>query len=385
MSVAITIDKVIKKYGDNTVVKGLSLDIKPGEFFTLLGPSGCGKTTLLRMIIGFNSIDGGTIKIDNQVVNDIPVNMRNMGMVFQNYAIFPHMSVAQNVAFGLKQRHLPEAKIKEQVDEILNIVKIGHLKERMPTQLSGGQQQRVALARAVVIHPQVLLMDEPLSNLDAKLRVEMRNAIKRIQQQIGITTVYVTHDQEEALAVSDRIAVMHEGVIQQVGSPKAIYQRPKNQFVSTFIGLSNIIKASLMWVKGLPALAFDHYVVPMTNLSWQPLVPKAELASAEKSPERILEGRAVTVAVRPEEFIIQKEGREGIEAVVRSSVFLGVTTHYFMELVQGGKEIEVIQPSEVGDIIPDGRTVKLLVDASKINVFSEDGLVSLTCESGDKA
>ena len=385
MSVAITIDKVIKKYGDNTVVKGLSLDIKPGEFFTLLGPSGCGKTTLLRMIIGFNSIDGGTIKIDNQVVNDIPVNMRNMGMVFQNYAIFPHMSVAQNVAFGLKQRHLPEAKIKEQVDEILNIVKIGHLKERMPTQLSGGQQQRVALARAIVIHPQVLLMDEPLSNLDAKLRVEMRNAIKRIQQQIGITTVYVTHDQEEALAVSDRIAVMHEGIIQQVGSPKAIYQRPKNQFVSTFIGLSNIIKASLMWVKGLPALAFDHYVVPMTNLSWQPLVPKAELASAEKSPERILEGRAVTVAVRPEEFIIQKEGREGIEAVVRSSVFLGVTTHYFMELVQGGKEIEVIQPSEVGDIIPDGRTVKLLVDASKINVFSEDGLVSLTCESGDKA
>jgi iron(III) transport system ATP-binding protein len=385
MSVAITIDKVIKRYGDNTVVKGLSLDIKPGEFFTLLGPSGCGKTTLLRMIIGFNSIDGGTIKIDNQVINDIPVNMRNMGMVFQNYAIFPHMSVAQNVAFGLRQRHLPEAKIKEQVEEILNIVKIGHLKERMPTQLSGGQQQRVALARAIVIHPQVLLMDEPLSNLDAKLRVEMRNAIKRIQQQIGITTVYVTHDQEEALAVSDRIAVMHEGIIQQVGSPKAIYQRPKNQFVSTFIGLSNIIKASLTWVKGLPALAFDHYVVPMSNLSWRPLLPEAELSSAGKSPEQLLEGRTVTVAVRPEEFIIQKEGQEGIEAVVRSSVFLGVTTHYFMELVQGGKEIEVIQPSEVGDIIPDGRTVKLLVDASKINVFTEDGLISLTCESGDKA
>ena len=174
------------------------------------------------MIIGFNSIEGGTIKVDGKVINDIPVNKRNMGMVFQNYAIFPHMSVFDNVAFGLKQRKVPAAEIEKSVVEILDVVKIGHLKDRMPTQLSGGQQQRVALARAIVIHPQVLLMDEPLSNLDAKLRVEMRNAIKNIQQQVGITTVYVTHDQEEALAVSDRIAVMHDGVIQQVGSPQYI-------------------------------------------------------------------------------------------------------------------------------------------------------------------
>ena len=242
MSVSIDIDNVIKKYEDTTVINGLSLKIHPGEFFTLLGPSGCGKTTLLRMIIGFNSIEGGAIKVDGKIINDIPVNKRNMGMVFQNYAIFPHMSVFDNVAFGLKQRKVPASEIEKSVVEILDIVKIGHLKDRMPTQLSGGQQQRVALARAIVIHPQVLLMDEPLSNLDAKLRVEMRNAIKNIQQQVGITTVYVTHDQEEALAVSDRIAVMHDGVIQQVGSPQYIYQRPANRFVSTFIGLSNIFK-----------------------------------------------------------------------------------------------------------------------------------------------
>ena len=170
MSVSIDIDNVIKKYEDTIVINGLSLKIHPGEFFTLLGPSGCGKTTLLRMIIGFNSIEGGTIKVDGKVINDIPVNKRNMGMVFQNYAIFPHMSVFDNVAFGLKQRKVPAAEIEKSVVEILDVVKIGHLKDRMPTQLSGGQQQRVALARAIVIHPQVLLMDEPLSNLDAKLR-----------------------------------------------------------------------------------------------------------------------------------------------------------------------------------------------------------------------
>ena len=225
MSVAINIENVIKRFGKDTIIDGLSLNIKEGEFFTLLGPSGCGKTTLLRMIIGFNSIEGGEIKLDEKLINHIPTNKRNMGMVFQNYAIFPHMSVKDNVAFGLKRKKMSKQEIDEKVDEILKIVKIDHLRDRMPAKLSGGQQQRVALARAIVIHPEVLLMDEPLSNLDAKLRVEMRNAIKRIQQQIGITTVYVTHDQEEALAVSDRIAVMNGGVIQQIDTPKRIYQR----------------------------------------------------------------------------------------------------------------------------------------------------------------
>ena len=217
MGATITIENAVKRYGNDTIINGLSLEVRPGEFFTLLGPSGCGKTTLLRMIIGFNSIEGGTFKINDRVINNIPTNKRNIGMVFQNYAVFPHMNVFDNVAFGLRNRRLPKDEIERKVNSILKVVKIDHLKNRMPANLSGGQQQRVALARAIVIEPEVLLMDEPLSNLDAKLRVEMRNAIKRIQQQFGITTVYVTHDQEEALAVSDRIAVMDGGkCIQQV-------------------------------------------------------------------------------------------------------------------------------------------------------------------------
>ena len=245
MSVAITIDNVVKRFGKDTIINGLSVDVRPGEFFTLLGPSGCGKTTLLRMIIGFNSIEGGTIKIDDQIINDIPTHLRNMGMVFQNYAIFPHMSVKDNVAFGLKNRKVAKEKMNALVDEILETVKIAHLKDRMPTQLSGGQQQRVALARAIVIHPQVLLMDEPLSNLDAKLRVEMRNAIKLIQQKIGITTVYVTHDQVEAMTVADRIVVLKDGELQQIAAPDTIYRHPANTFVAGFIGAPsmNILKA----------------------------------------------------------------------------------------------------------------------------------------------
>ncbi|MEE3380253.1 MAG: ABC transporter ATP-binding protein [Succiniclasticum sp.] len=375
MSVSINIDNVVKKYGDNTVIKGLSLHIRPGEFFTLLGPSGCGKTTLLRMIIGFNSIEGGTIKVDDTVINDIPVNKRNMGMVFQNYAIFPHMSVAQNVAFGLKQRNVPKDKIDGMVDEILKVVKIDHLKKRMPTQLSGGQQQRVALARAIVIHPQVLLMDEPLSNLDAKLRVEMRNAIKHIQQQIGITTVYVTHDQEEALAVSDRIAVMHDGVIQQVGSPKFIYQRPANRFVSNFIGLSNFFKATLRNAGGRPAVDFGSYSEAMDNLDLSAL-GKASAAEAD--------GSAVTVAVRPEEFFIRPQDGEGMDAVVQSSVFLGIAIHYFMTTADG-QEVEVIKPSDTERIIPNGTAVKLGVDPARINVFTEDGMKTLIRSEGGEA
>ena len=245
MGVAIKIDNVTKRYGSNTVIEGLSTDIRAGEFFTLLGPSGCGKTTLLRMIIGFNSIEEGEIYVDSKLINNIPTNKRNMGMVFQNYAVFPHMTVKENVAYGLKTRKLPKAEVEKRVEEILSLIKIEEYRDRMPSQLSGGQQQRVALARAIVIQPEVLLMDEPLSNLDAKLRVEMRNVIKRIQRQIDITTVYVTHDQEEALAISDRIAVMDHGVIQQIDTPKRIYQRPSNLFVSTFIGLSNVLEGNL--------------------------------------------------------------------------------------------------------------------------------------------
>lgn len=360
MSVSIHIDNVVKKYGDHTVIDGLSLDVRPGEFFTLLGPSGCGKTTLLRMIIGFNSIEGGEIRIGDRRINDVPPNQRNMGMVFQNYAIFPHMSVRDNVAFGLKMRGVSAEEIDRRVDEILRVVKIDALRDRMPTALSGGQQQRVALARAIVIAPEVLLMDEPLSNLDAKLRVEMRNAIKQIQRQIDITTVYVTHDQEEALAVSDRIAVMEGGVVRQIGSPQQIYRRPADVFVSTFIGLSNLFdgvvrsEADRKSVELLP-----DYRVPMQNLAAE-----------------AFDGQAVVVSVRPEEFIITEGAGDGIPAVVKSSVFLGLTTHYFLETAQG-RAVEAIRGQEDGALLADGTRVTLRVKAERINVFRADAETTL--------
>jgi len=360
VSVSIHIDNVVKKYGDHTVIDGLSLDVRPGEFFTLLGPSGCGKTTLLRMIIGFNSIEGGEIRIGDRRINDVPPNQRNMGMVFQNYAIFPHMSVRDNVAFGLKMRGVSAEEIDRRVDEILRVVKIDALRDRMPTALSGGQQQRVALARAIVIAPEVLLMDEPLSNLDAKLRVEMRNAIKQIQRQIDITTVYVTHDQEEALAVSDRIAVMEGGVVRQIGSPQQIYRRPADVFVSTFIGLSNLFdgvvrsEADRKSVELLP-----DYRVPMQNLAAE-----------------AFDGQAVVVSVRPEEFIITEGEGDGIPAVVKSSVFLGLTTHYFLETAQG-RAVEAIRGQEDGALLADGTRVTLRVKAERINVFRADAETTL--------
>ena len=359
MGVAIQVDNVTKRYGDHTVVKGLSLEVKPGEFFTLLGPSGCGKTTLLRMIIGFNTIEGGEIRVDGQVVNNIPVNRRNMGMVFQNYAVFPHMDVRDNVAYGLKTRRMPKADRRKKAEEMLDIVKMSEYATRMPAQLSGGQQQRVALARAIVIEPDVLLMDEPLSNLDAKLRVEMRNVIKRIQRQIGITTVYVTHDQEEALAISDRIAVMHDGVIQQIDTPKRLYQRPANVFVSTFIGLSNILPAKV----DQGEINFGHgYRVSVDTLI----------------PERQHSGD-VLAAVRPEEFIIADKDQPGIPATVKSSVFLGVNLHYFLEDSEG-HEIEVMTPSDLSEIIPDETEVRLQVIREKINVFDAETKATLIRE-----
>ena len=368
MGVAIHIENVIKKFGKDTIINGLSLDVNPGEFFTLLGPSGCGKTTLLRMIIGFYSVEGGEIRINDHVVNDIPTNKRNMGMVFQNYAIFPHMTVFDNVAFGLKNRKVPKDEIARQVDDILKVVKIDHLKDRKPAKLSGGQQQRVALARAIVIHPEVLLMDEPLSNLDVQLRIEMRNAIKRIQQQVGITTIYVTHDQEEALAISDRIAVMNGGVIQQIDTPKQIYQRPANVFVSTFIGLSNLFHTVIQERAGEKWVIFEDapsYGIPVKKLCRQ-----------------AKDGMKTIASVRPEEFFIRvkrEEKEEGIPAVVQNSVFLGISTHYFLQL-QNKKEVEVIQNSDEADIIPAGTEVMLTADPGRINVFTEDGETALIQE-----
>ena len=368
MGVSITIEDAVKRFGKDTIIDGLSLEIEPGEFFTLLGPSGCGKTTLLRMIIGFNSIEGGTFKIGDQVINNIPTNKRNIGMVFQNYAVFPHMNVFDNVAFGLKNRKLPKDEIERKVNDILKVVKIDHLKDRMPAKLSGGQQQRVALARAIVIEPQVLLMDEPLSNLDAKLRVEMRNAIKNIQKEIGITTVYVTHDQEEALAVSDRIAVMNAGVIQQIDIPSRIYQRPANQFVSNFIGLSNFLNVTIEKRADGRHIVFDGCDY---DVALEPLNDAAQ------------DGMKALCAVRPEEFLIHTDKTKGIPATIKSSVFLGTATHYFMTLADG-TEIEAIQDAELWEIIPDGTEVSLTVKTSKINLFDETGEKALVVREEDR-
>ncbi len=366
MSVSINVENVVKKYGNKTIIDGLSLDIKAGEFFTLLGPSGCGKTTLLRMIIGFNTIEGGVIKVQDQIINNIPVSKRNMGMVFQNYAIFPHMSVKDNVAFGLKNKKLSKNEIQEKLTEILEIVKIEEYKDRMPDQLSGGQQQRVALARAIVIHPQVLLMDEPLSNLDAKLRVEMRNAIKSIQQHIGITTVYVTHDQEEALAVSDRIAIMNEGVIQQIGTPREIYNRPINIFVSTFIGTTNLLEANVEILNNIKHIRFNEsYKEEMNNIN-----------------SEVKDGTKVIASIRPQEFMINSD-KIGIKGIVKSSMFLGINTHYFIELLNG-QSIEVVQDSETSQILPNESDIYVKIKAAKINIFDILTENSLIIE-GDKS
>lgn len=358
MSVNIRIQNAVKKYGDNVVIPDLSLDIKEGEFFTLLGPSGCGKTTLLRMIAGFNSIEGGDFYFGDRRINDLDPSKRNIGMVFQNYAIFPNMTVEKNVEFGLKNRNVSKEDRAVEVKKFLKLMQIEDFAERMPEKLSGGQQQRVALARALVIKPDVLLMDEPLSNLDAKLRIEMCTAIKQLQNSIGITTVYVTHDQEEAMAVSDRIAVFNHGVIQQIGTPKALYQRPANLFVANFIGHSNELEGSLTKENDQMVLSVcDDYSFVLNNVK------------EEHCQEGVL---PVKLAVRPEEWIIQEETEPGIAGTIIDSIFLGLNTHYLIQL-SNGKEVEAVKESEIDSILPKGKNVKLQIKSHKVNVFLEGG------------
>src|SRR3989304_8066500 len=228
----IDIENVPKRFGSMAAVSEVSRSIQEGELFTLLGPSGCGKTTLLRLVAGFYAPDGGEIRFDDRVVNAVPPHERGIGMVFQNYALWPHMTVFQNVSYGLKLRKIAAPELAERVRGVLHKVGLTGLGDRYPGQLSGGQQQRVALARALVLNPQILLLDEPLSNLDAKIRIQVRAEIRKLQKELGITTIYVTHDQEEALTLSDRIAVFNQGIVQQVGPPKELYERPANRFVA---------------------------------------------------------------------------------------------------------------------------------------------------------
>ena len=357
MSVTIKIDHAHKCYGSNVIIEDLSVNIREGEFFTLLGPSGCGKTTLLRMIAGFNSIEGGDFYFNDTRINDIDPSKRHIGMVFQNYAIFPHLSVRDNVMFGLKnqEKKMSRAQMMEETEKFMKLMHIEEYAERKPERLSGGQQQRVALARALVIQPDVLLMDEPLSNLDAKLRVEMRETIRNIQHSVGITTVYVTHDQEEAMAVSDRIAVMNLGEIQQIGTPQAIYQRPANLFVASFIGRTNLLSGEIR----------------MENGAAQLVVAGSKRAQIDTLLAEEMKDQKVVVSVRPEEFVIDKTG-EGIPATVVSSTFLGLNMHYFLRL-SDGTDVQVIQEAELDSRLRDGEQIHLRMKQNKINIFCEDG------------
>lgn len=349
----IIIKDAVKKYGEKTVIKSVNLEIQDGEFFTLLGPSGCGKTTLLRMIAGFNSIEGGEFYFNDTLINNMDPSKRNIGMVFQNYAVFPNMTVRGNIEFGLKERKVPKNEMDERVEKILDIMKIREYADRKPQNLSGGQQQRVALARAIVIEPDVLLMDEPLSNLDAKLRVELREEIRRIQKEIGITTVYVTHDQEEAMAVSDRIAVMKDGVIQQCDKPRKIYHKPNNMFVASFIGTNNVINGN--YNKDLKEIVID---------------------SGEKFAHDLgnVPSQRVKLSIRPEDLRLDSNG--DIEVKINDEVFLGSTMHYNVEL-KDKTILNIMEESKYEELSRVNTNSKLRVNLGKINVFNEKGDVNL--------
>lgn len=348
MSKRIIIDHTDKFYGTFQAIRDVSLDIRQGEFFTLLGPSGCGKTTLLRMIAGFISIQKGEIRFDDTVINQVPTYRRNIGMVFQSYAIFPHLTVEQNVAYGLKPRKISKDETKRRVEWAMELTQISEYRDRAPQKLSGGQQQRVALARAIVIEPDVLLMDEPLSNLDAKLRVTMRTSIRELQQKLGITTLYVTHDQEEALAVSDRIAVMNYGLVEQVGEPMEIYDHPVNDFVANFIGISNFF----MGVAGeegitLPGAAPVRYTL-----------------------KKDVRGE-VKLSVRPQHIRLGPPEMGLIQGRVKIATFLGDYISYEVTLPDG----QVIQVNQYvhqdRSFRQPGEAVSLRIMCA--NVFTGDG------------
>ena len=307
----IIFEGVTKAYGETTVLHGIDLSIAPGEFVALLGPSGCGKTTMLRCLAGLEQPTSGRILVGGDDVSPVPVNKRDMSVVFQAYSLFPHMTVAQNVGFGLEMRKVGKAERAARVAESLELVGLGHTADRYAHQLSGGQQQRVALARALVTRPRALLLDEPLSALDAKVRVRLRDEIKAIQVELGITTIFVTHDQEEALAVADRVAVMRDGVIEQLGAPEDLYRRPETPFVASFIGESNRLEGVLVG---------DRVRVPGAELPVLPGASDLRGASGGEVP--------VTAFVRPEQLRLEADGStgstaEGLAATVVSSGFFG--------------------------------------------------------------
>ncbi len=295
--VEVKLENIVKTFGETVALKGIDLHIKHGELFTLLGPSGCGKSTTLRIIAGLDFPDKGRIFFDDQEVTYLSSSERGAVLVFQNYALWPHMTVYDNIAYGLKIRKLPKEEIERKVKWALQLVKLEGFEDRYPTQLSGGQQQRVAIARAIVVEPKLLLLDEPLSNLDAKLRLEMRSEIRRIQRELGITVLYVTHDQEEAMAISDRIAVMNVGTVEQVGTPREIYEKPKTEFVASFMGKTNVIPAKVVERHGdKVTVEFEHFRLE-------------GLTYTDKSDKVVIVIRPERISLHPIENAVKLEGK----------------------------------------------------------------------------
>lgn len=328
MEVHIRLRSLSKRFGDTLAVNDLNLEVEKGSFITLLGPSGCGKTTTLRLIAGFTHPDQGEIYLGDKLLNKIPAHKRGVAMVFQSYALFPHMNVFNNVAYGLKLRKMSKEEIRKKVKKVLSLLDMEGMENRWPGQLSGGQQQRIAVARALALEPEALLMDEPLSNLDAKLRISVRNEIKELQRRLGITTIYVTHDQEEALSMSDKVAVMKDGRLQQVATPWEIYNHPVNQFVADFIGAANFLEGTIVNLSfNKIEFAVDNQRFVMRNQNYN-----------------LTLGQKILVNVRPESIKISKVRPEGnIDNLIRGHIsrysYLGQIVRYWVEVGEGRKLI----------------------------------------------
>jgi spermidine/putrescine ABC transporter ATP-binding subunit len=358
--VRIDIENITKRFGSMAAISEVNLTIREGELFTLLGPSGCGKTTLLRLIAGFYAPNEGRILFDGQDVSDRPPNDRGIGMVFQNFALWPHMTVAENVAYGLKLRKIRGSEIKDRVGAVFDKVKLAGFSDRYPGQLSGGQQQRVALARALVLNPKILLLDEPLSNLDAKIRVQVRQEIRKLQKELGITTMYVTHDQEEALTLSDRIAVLNQGKVFQVGTPKDLYERPQNRFVADFIGINNLIEG----------------LVNSVDTQQRCLQAKTDLGVLSAVfDQRFQPGDRCVLCVRPENAAVGGEAAQGCNVVkgrITFAAYLGNTLRYDVELAPGTVfKVDMRAPWH-HELLPTGTEVSVSFPASSTVAIRAD-------------
>ena len=349
------IKDVHKSFGKNHVVKGINLSIGDGEFLCLLGPSGCGKTTLLRMIAGLTETDEGQIIINGKDMTDLPPDKRSNGMVFQNYALFPHMTVEQNIAYGLKRHRVPKDETKRRVQAGLEMVRMEGLGKRYPRELSGGQQQRVALARALVMNPDLLLLDEPLSNLDAKLRKEMRLEIRNIQKKLNVTTIFVTHDQEEALTMADTIAIMNGGVVEQLGSPLEMYEHPNTQFVASFIGGTNLIEGEVVTSEG-NAVTVRCGKTMLRGLTNNTLTP----------------GQKVITSQRPERLRLHANGETGGNCVARkitTRVYLGASIRFVVEDEEGRNIIVDLPINEDLEIYKTGAPCYVIWDSDDCHVL----------------